>query len=65
VEREGVWSEVECFGHGTGWHSLRSGLHEQAEYVEAVVLGESRQCGNGVNLFHISTNIEMLIKCQA
>ena len=42
-----------------------SGLHKQAKHVEAVFLGERGQSRDGVYLFHISTNMELMSKCQA
>jgi hypothetical protein len=60
-----VRREVECRSDGAGWHSFGTGLHQQAEYIEPIVLGESGQGRDGICLFHISTNIEAMAARQA
>jgi hypothetical protein len=59
MEAQGIRREVECGSNGARRHSLGTGLHQQAEYVEPTVLCESGQGRDGICLFHISTNIEM------
>jgi hypothetical protein len=41
-----------------GRQTLSPGLHQQPEHIEAGFLGESRESGNGVWLFHNSTIVE-------
>lgn len=48
----------------TGRHPARAGLDQQAEYVEAAVLRQSRQNGDGILFFHISIFIEMIASGQ-
>ena len=59
MERQRVGREVERVGDRAGRHSLRAGLHQQAEYIEPIILGERGQRRDGICLFHISTIIEM------
>jgi hypothetical protein len=42
-----------------GWHPFRSRFNQKAEYVEAIVLRQSRQNGDSVLFFHISNIIEI------
>jgi len=53
-----VRGEVEFFRHSASSHPVRSRLHQQAEYVETIVLGKSSQGSNSIRVFHIPTNIE-------
>jgi hypothetical protein len=39
-------------------------LHQQPKHVEAAVLGQRRQGRDGICLFHISTNMEIIIQSQ-
>ena len=41
MERQGVGREAEGGRHLAGGESVRTGLHQQPEHVEATVLGES------------------------
>ena len=50
--------ELESPGDLASRHSLGSGLHQEAEDVEAIILRESGQSRDGIGLFHISRNIE-------
>jgi hypothetical protein len=56
--------EIESVGHGTGRHSFRTRLHQQAIDVEPIVLGKRCQSRDGICFFYISTNIEIYIMCQ-
>jgi hypothetical protein len=40
MKGQGVGSKVEGGGDGAGWHSLRSGLHQQPKHVEPIILSE-------------------------
>jgi hypothetical protein len=60
MKRKGVRGEARRFGHPAGWHPLRSGLHEQAENIQTIVLSERAQDRNGSVVFHTSTAIELL-----
>ena len=42
-----VGRETKRFGDGARSHTLGAGLHQQAEHVEAVVLGEGGQGRDG------------------
>ena len=50
VEMKGqrVGRETKRFGDGARSHTLEAGLHQQAEHVEAVVLGEGGQGRDGI-----------------
>jgi hypothetical protein len=41
-----------------GWHPFRSCLDQQAENIEAGVLGEGGKRRYGIHLFHISIFME-------
>ena len=56
MKRQRVRRELEGVGDAAGGHALRPGLHQQAEDIEAIVLGEGGQGRDGIGLFHISTN---------
>jgi hypothetical protein len=59
VESQCVWSEVQRFSHASGWHSLRSRLHQQAENIQTVILSQGSQSRHGAIFFHISIDIEI------
>ena len=65
VKCQGVGRELERGGDLARGHTLRSGLHQQAEHVETTVLGERGQSRDGICLFHTSTNIEIFANRQA
>jgi hypothetical protein len=60
VEGQGIRSEIERGGYGASGHSLGSGLYEQAEHIEPIILSESGKCRDCFGLFHISTNMEII-----
>ena len=64
MKRQRVGREVELFRYVAGGHPVRSGLHQQAENIETIVLGESGQRRHGVGLFHISIDMEMSYASQ-
>jgi len=65
VKRQRIRGEIERGGDSTRRHALGSGLHQQAEYIEPVILCERGQGGNDICLFHISTNMETMGRRQA
>src|ERR1051326_8863557 len=66
VEMEGqrVEGETELVSHLAGGHALRTGLDQQAEDLQAIVLGKRGQSRNGFWRFHISTNMEIFAESQ-
>jgi len=59
MKRQRIGREVELFRDLAGGHTVRSGLNQQTENIEAVILRESGQSHDGIRRFHISTNIEI------
>ena len=59
MESQGIGREIESVCDRARWHALRSSLHKQPEYIEAIVLRERRQGGNSIRLFHISIVVEI------
>src|SRR5262249_9010982 len=59
MESQGVGREIESVCDCARWHALRSSLHKQPEYIEAIVLRERRQGSNSICLFHISIVVEI------
>src|SRR5208282_4806778 len=64
MKSERIRRETKRSGDFARGHPLRSGLYQQTEYVETIVLGERGQSRNGVGVFHTSTNIEILAASQ-
>jgi hypothetical protein len=60
MKGQGIRREIECCSDGAGRHALGTSLHQQAEYIEPIILSESGQGRDGICLFHISANIEMI-----
>jgi hypothetical protein len=60
MKGEGIRREFESAGDLACGQSLRPGFHQQSEYVETIILGERGKSRDGICLFHISTNIELL-----
>jgi hypothetical protein len=58
MKGEHTWRELESAGNLACRHTLRSGLHQEAKDVETIILRESSERSDGIDLFHISTNIE-------
>ena len=46
-------------GQFTDRHAFLAGLHQQAKQIQAVLLGECVEAGEGIFLFHISRIIEI------
>jgi hypothetical protein len=46
-------------------YTLRAGLYQQPKDFQPIVLGKRGKRRDGIYRFHISTNIEILIKGQA
>jgi hypothetical protein len=67
IEMKGqrVRCEIERGCDRAGRHPLGSGLHQQAEHVEPIVLSERGQGCDDVWLFHISMIIEITSRRQA
>jgi hypothetical protein len=65
VKSQGIRRKVERGRDGARRLALRSGLHQQAEYIEPIILGERSQGRDDICLFHISTNIETMGSRQA
>jgi hypothetical protein len=61
MKREGVWREIERGCHSPCIQALRSRLYEQTKHVESIILSERGQSSHSIYLFHISTNIEILV----
>src|SRR6516165_8961680 len=64
MKGERIGRELENAGDLACGHSFRSGLHQQPEYVETIILGERSKSCDGIRLFHNSTNIELFARCQ-
>ena len=64
MERQRVGCNVERGCHRSGGHAVRSGLHQKAIDIQSVLLGKRRERCNGIDLFHISTIIELMYGCQ-
>src|SRR5205085_6541001 len=64
MKREGIRCELQRAGNRACRHSLRSGLNQQSEHVETIVLGKRRERRDGIYFFHTSTNMEILPICQ-
>jgi len=56
--------ELKSAGNLAGRHSVRAGLHQQAEHVETIILRERGESCDSISLFHIPTNIEQLLESQ-
>jgi predicted MFS family arabinose efflux permease len=48
----------------TGRHAIRTGFDQQPENIQPVILGERGEGCDGIYLFHISTNMEVMDACQ-
>jgi hypothetical protein len=55
---ERIWSQTKRVRNSTGGHSFWSGLNQQPEHVQSIVLRKGGQCCYGITLFHISADIE-------
>ena len=64
MKGECIRCQAEPFGNVAGSHSFGSGLYQQAEDFQPIVLRERSQRRDGVCRFHISTNIEILDRSQ-
>jgi hypothetical protein len=64
VKRQGVRSKVERGSHRPRRHPFRSGLHEQPEHIETIVLRKRRESPYRICLFHNSTIIEIMAARQ-
>ncbi len=58
MEGEGRRRDAEGVGQGAGRRTLGTGAHEQPEHLQAGLLGEGREGGYGVLLFHDSNVME-------
>ena len=58
MERQRGRRDVEALGDLAGRQAVASGLHQQAEHVETIFLGEGRKRGDGSVRFHHSMIIE-------
>jgi hypothetical protein len=65
VKRQRVGGEPQPFSHVAGGYTLGAGLYQQPKDFQPVVLGKRGKRGDCVCRFHISTNIEILVECQA
>jgi hypothetical protein len=64
VKGQSIRGKVEGGSDGPRWHALGTGLHKEAEYIESTILSESGQGRDNFCLFHISTNMEVMVRRQ-
>ena len=64
MKGERIGRELENAGDLACGHSLPPGLHQQPEYVEAIILRQRGKRRDRIRLFHISTNIELSARRQ-
>lgn len=64
MKSECVWGDRKRLGDLTSRHPAGTSLDQQPENIETVILCETRQGGDGVTSFHISTNIELFGESQ-
>jgi hypothetical protein len=64
MESQRVGRDIESLGYLPGRHALRSRLNEQPEDVETAVLRKRGQSRDGILLFHISMDIEVVSASQ-
>jgi hypothetical protein len=65
MKSQRIRRKIEGGGDRAGRHARGTGFNEQAEHIEAIILGEGGQRRDDICLFHISTIIELSGRRQA